>query len=185
MAHYCPPPPSDLSEAAQTALSSVALGAKGKRNLDIGVGSGHTVAASTAVSGDHLGIDHIGIDNSAAVVSACQTRFADQHCPEVDARVMPALPDASVQLAMFSCNGIGKVSHADRPLILREVFRVLQRGECWLFSTPSQNSPDATARWGRWRANLKNELTRGLTGLGDFRRALRRAALRHNFIVAV
>ena len=130
----------DLSEAEQAALSSVALSAKGKRILDIGVGGGRTVAALTAVSRDYL-----GIDNSAAMVTACRKRFADHHFEEMDARAMPALPDASVQLAMFSCNGIGMVSHADRLLILREVFRVLAPGGVLLFSTHNQNSPDHTA----------------------------------------
>ena len=134
----------DLSDAEQAALNSVAHAAHGKRILDIGVGGGRTVPALTALSPDYL-----GIDNSAAMVKACQQRFAGHQFAELDARAMSALPDASVHLAVFSCNGIGMVSHADRLLILREVFRVLEPGGVLLFSTHNQNSPDHSAGF-RW-----------------------------------
>ncbi len=130
----------ELSAAEQAALDSVAKLAAGRRVLDIGVGGGRTVRALRQLSSNYL-----GIDNSEAMVSACQRRFP-QACFEVmDARAMTPLPDASVHLAMFSCNGIGMVSHEDRLLILLEVFRVLAPGGVFLFSTHNQNSPDYRA----------------------------------------
>lgn len=168
----------DLSDAEQAALSSVALAATGKRILDIGVGGGRTVAALTAVSRDYL-----GIDNSAAMVNACRKRFADQQFAEMDARAMTALADASVHLAMFSCNGIGMVSHADRLLILREVFRVLEPGGVLLFSTHNQNSPDHSVGF-QWPAlELSTNPARLLVRLTRFARQtsvrwLRRRRLR-------
>jgi ubiquinone/menaquinone biosynthesis C-methylase UbiE len=130
----------DLSAAEQAALSAVATQAKGRRILDIGVGGGRTVRALREVSSDYL-----GIDNSEAMVSACQRRFPGAQFHVMDARAMTALPEASVHLAMFSCNGIGMVSHEDRLLILREVFRVLNHDGVFLFSTHNQGSPDHSA----------------------------------------
>lgn len=130
----------DLSAAEQAALSSIAAEAHDGHILDIGVGGGRTVRALREVSSNYL-----GIDNSAAMVSACQRRFSQARFEVMDARSMTPLPDASVHLAMFSCNGIGMVSHEDRLVILREVFRVLQPGGVFLFSTHNQNSPDHRA----------------------------------------
>jgi ubiquinone/menaquinone biosynthesis C-methylase UbiE len=130
----------DLSAAEAAALSGVASAAHGKKILDIGVGGGRTVAALKKIS-----LHYLGIDNSAAMVSACQRRFADTSFEVMDARAMSSVSDASVHLAMFSCNGIGMVSHADRLLILQEVFRVLEPGGVFLFSTHNQNSADCEA----------------------------------------
>jgi SAM-dependent methyltransferase len=130
----------DLSAAEQAALDSVAKLAEGRPVLDIGVGGGRTVRALREVSSKYL-----GIDNSAAMVSACQRRFPQARFQVMDARAMTPLPDASVHLAMFSCNGIGMVSHEDRLLILREVFQVLEPGGVFLFSTHNQNSPEHRA----------------------------------------
>jgi ubiquinone/menaquinone biosynthesis C-methylase UbiE len=127
----------ELSAAEQAALGSVVEGAEGRQILDIGVGGGRTVRALREVSSNYL-----GIDNSEIMVSACQRRFPRVSFQVMDARAMTPLPDASVHLAMFSCNGIGMVSHEDRLLILGEVFRVLEPGGVFLFSTHNQNSPD-------------------------------------------
>jgi ubiquinone/menaquinone biosynthesis C-methylase UbiE len=130
----------ELSAAEQAALNSVAKGAEGGQILDIGVGGGRTVRALREVSSNY-----VGIDNSEAMVRACQRRFPQARFAVMDARAMTPLPDAAVHLAMFSCNGIGMVSHEDRLLILREVFRVLEPGGVFLFSTHNQNSPDHRA----------------------------------------
>jgi SAM-dependent methyltransferase len=127
----------ELSAAEQAALNIVATQAEGQRILDIGVGGGRTVRALREISSDYL-----GIDNSEAMVSACLHRHPDAQFQVMDARTMTTLSDASVQMAMFSCNGIGMVSHEDRLLILRNVFRVLKPGGVFLFSTHNQGSPD-------------------------------------------
>jgi ubiquinone/menaquinone biosynthesis C-methylase UbiE len=130
----------DLSAAEQAALSAVAAQAQGQRILDIGVGGGRTVRALREISTNYL-----GIDNSDRMISACQRRFTGAQFEVMDARAMTTLPDASVQMAMFSCNGMGMVSHEDRLLILRDVFRVLKPGGVFLFSTHNQGSLDHSA----------------------------------------
>lgn len=128
--------PGGLSPAEQASLDVVAAQARGRRILDIGVGGGRTVEALRAVSTDYL-----GIDNSPQMVEACRARHPGARFELADARRLD-LPDASVGLVMFSCNGIGMVGHEDRLLILREVHRVLEPGGVFLFSTHNQNCPD-------------------------------------------
>jgi ubiquinone/menaquinone biosynthesis C-methylase UbiE len=130
----------ELSDAERAALDCVAVRANGRRILDIGVGGGRTVQALLQVSPDYL-----GVDNSAEMVTACRGRYPGVAFEHADARAMSALPDASVHLAMFSCNGIGMVAHEDRLSIMREVHRVLEPGGVFLFSTHNQNCPDQSA----------------------------------------
>lgn len=129
--------PSELSPAERATLDRVAPLSRGKRILDIGVGGGRTVEALRDISTDYLGIDY-----SQDMVDACRQRFPGVQFELADARAMPAVADNSVFLAVFSCNGIGMVSHADRLQILREVRRVLQPGGIFVFSTHNRNSPE-------------------------------------------
>lgn len=129
--------PSGLSPAEQATLDRVAPLAQGKPILDIGVGGGRTVEALRSISQDYLGIDY-----SQEMVDACRSRFPDARFEFADARALSAVADESIFLAVFSCNGIGMVSHADRLQILREVLRVLQPGGIFVFSTHNRNSPE-------------------------------------------
>jgi ubiquinone/menaquinone biosynthesis C-methylase UbiE len=153
----------DLSAAELAALNTVSIAAQGKKILDIGVGGGRTVAALKKIS-----LSYLGVDNSAAMVSACQQRFADTHFELMDARAMSSLPNGSVHMAMFSCNGIGMVSHADRLLILSEVFRVLEPGGVFLFSTHNQNSADHDAAFQWPEFELSSNPARSLVRLARF-----------------
>ena len=129
--------PDALSPAERAALDEVAEQAKGRPILDIGVGGGRTVQPLRAISEDYL-----GVDNSEPMVSACRQRFPNVRFALADARRLVDLPDRSIHLAMFSCNGIGMVSHEDRLQILREIYRVLEPGGVFLFSTHNQNCSD-------------------------------------------
>ena len=129
--------PSELSAAEQATLARVAPMARDRPILDIGVGGGRTVEALRAISADYLGIDY-----SQDMVDACRQRFPGVRFELADARAMSAVADDSIFLAVFSCNGIGMVSHADRLQILREVRRVLQPGGIFVFSTHNRNSPE-------------------------------------------
>jgi SAM-dependent methyltransferase len=126
-----------LSDAEAAALRSVAGEAAGKPILDIGVGGGRTVKSLVAVSSDYLGVDY-----SAAFVESVSRRYPGVRFRHADARDMPFLPEASIHLAMFSCNGIGMVSHEDRLKIMREVHRVLVPGGVFLFSTHNLDRSD-------------------------------------------
>ena len=130
----------ELSPAERAALDRVADQVRGKRLLDIGVGGGRTVRALLDVSHDY-----VGVDNCEAMIDACQRRYPGVNFQHADARAMTMLADASVDLAMFSCNGIGMVAHQDRLQIMSEVHRVLKPGGYFLFSTHNKNCPDSTA----------------------------------------
>lgn len=135
VAHYARP--WGLSPAEQACFARIADEARGKPILDIGVGGGRTVEALRQISNDYTGIDY-----SADMVAACRRRFPGVRFEHADARAMAQLADGSVFLAVFSCNGIGMVSHEDRLRILREVQRVLQPGGAFVFSTHNRNSPE-------------------------------------------
>lgn len=135
VAHYTRP--SELSRAEQATFERVAAVAKDQPILDIGVGGGRTVEALRLISQDYLGIDY-----SQAMVDACRQRFPGVRFEFADARALSGIADDSIFLAVFSCNGIGMVSHADRLLILREVLRVLRPGGIFVFSTHNRNSPE-------------------------------------------
>lgn len=129
-----------LTAPERASLDAVAASARGKPLLDIGVGGGRTVKALREVSPDYMAVDY-----SPEMVAMCQRRFPDVRVVQADARKLDMLADASIFLAMFSCNGIGMVSHEDRLLIMREVFRVLKPGGVFLFSTHNIDSPAPTA----------------------------------------
>jgi SAM-dependent methyltransferase len=138
VAHYARP--SGLAPHEKAALDRVADGARGKAILDIGVGAGRTVPALVALSPDYLGIDY-----SQNMIAACRTRFPYQRFLHADARRMAAVPDGSIQLAMFSCNGLCMVGHEDRLQIVREAYRVLAPGGSFVFTTYNRNCPEAKA----------------------------------------
>lgn len=128
---------SELSLAEQATFGRVAALARGKPILDIGVGGGRTVEALLDISEDYL-----GIDNSQAMVDTCRKRYPGIRFELADARALADVADGSIFLVVFSCNGIGMVSHADRLRILVEVNRVLQPGGIFVFSNHNRNSPE-------------------------------------------
>lgn len=130
----------ELSPAEAAALARIAPEAKGRPILDVGVGGGRTVNALRAVSEDYLGVDY-----SQAMVDSCRRAYPGVRFEHADAREMSRFADGSFYLAVFSCNGIGMVGHADRLAILREIRRVLVPGGAFLFSTHNLASSEATA----------------------------------------
>jgi ubiquinone/menaquinone biosynthesis C-methylase UbiE len=128
---------STLSAAEAAALASIAGEARSKPILDIGVGGGRTVSALLDVSGNYLGVDY-----SVPMIRAVKHRFPAVKFRHADARNLAFLADASIYLAVFSCNGIGMVGHEDRLAILREVRRILMPGGAFLFSTHNKHCPD-------------------------------------------
>jgi SAM-dependent methyltransferase len=138
VAHYSRP--IGLSRHEKAALDVVADQARGKAILDIGVGAGRTVPALLAISSDYLGIDY-----SQKMVDACRERFPQQRFLNADARGMASIADGSIHLAVFSCNGLCMVGHADRLQIVREAYRVLAPGGSFVFTTYNRNCPEAKA----------------------------------------
>lgn len=130
----------ELSPPEAAALARISAEAKGRPILDVGVGGGRTVSALRAVSDDYLGIDY-----SQPMVESCRRAYKGVRFEHADARDLSRWPDGSFFLAVFSCNGLGMVGHADRIAILREVRRVLAPGGAFLFSTHNRASSEATA----------------------------------------
>lgn len=145
VAHYARPKPHNHDELLpheRAALEEVRHEICGGALLDIGVGGGRTVAALREVSTDYLGIDY-----SQEMVEASRARYPDARFAHADARRMTDIQDASIDLAVFSCNGISMVGHEDRLAIMREVHRVLKPQGIFLFTTYNRNSPEARARF--------------------------------------
>jgi SAM-dependent methyltransferase len=130
----------ELSAPEASALVRIAPEAKGKPILDVGVGGGRTVNALCEVSDDYLGIDY-----TPAMVEACRRAYPGVRFEHADARNLAHIASESFFLAVFSCNGLGMVGHADRLAILRELRRVLMPGGALLFSTHNRASSDVTA----------------------------------------
>lgn len=143
VAHYARPKRHDHDELLpheRAALNAVQHAVRGGAILDIGVGGGRTVGALREVSTDYLGIDY-----SQEMVDASRARYPDARFEHTDARRMTDIHDASIDLAVFSCNGISMVGHEDRLAIMREVHRVLKPQGIFLFTTYNRNSPEARA----------------------------------------
>lgn len=158
--------PEYLLAHERAALDELAAEVRGQPILDLGVGGGRTVNALRALSEDYLGIDY-----SPEMVAACRARFPGVRFELADARDLVSVPDASIALAVFSCNGISMVGHADRIAILREVHRVLRPGGAFVFTTYNRDSPDATSGFEfpefRPSANPARVLVRGYRWLRE------------------
>lgn len=130
----------ELLPHEHAALMEVADEVRGGAILDIGVGAGRTVKALVALSANYLGVDY-----SHEMIAASQARFPGVRFAHADARHMAEVADESIDLAVFSCNGISMVGHDDRLAIMREVRRVLKPNGVFVFTTYNRNSPEARA----------------------------------------
>lgn len=129
-----------LSPPERVLVDRLSAEMKDQPILDMGVGGGRTTAHLLAVSKDYTGIDY-----SDGMLGTCQRKHPGVKFLLMDARDMAAFPTGSFALALFSCNGIGMVSHADRLKILAEVHRVLRPGGAFLVSSHNTNCPDHDA----------------------------------------
>jgi SAM-dependent methyltransferase len=128
------------SEAAALTYAVAALGGdlQNAPVLDLGVGGGRTIAPLRAVSRDYTGLDY-----SPAMVTAARTRHPGVRIDHGDATKLHDLYARDYfQLVVFSCNGLGMASHADRLRILAAVHRVLRPGGLFVFSNHNRSSPE-------------------------------------------
>lgn len=128
----------ELTKPEASAVLYIANEARDRPILDIGVGAGRTVKGLTTLSRDYLGIDY-----TPEMIDKCKERYPEHRFEHADARDLKNVKTGSIFLAMFSCNGLGMVSHDDRLAILREVRRVLEPGGAFLFSTHNLASNEA------------------------------------------
>jgi SAM-dependent methyltransferase len=141
----------------------------GDRVLDLGVGSGRTTAAlvARATPGTYLGID----------VAPSMVEAARQMHPGVDLRLgdaadLQAVADGSVDVAVFSYNGLDYVHpYGDRVRCLRELHRVVRPG-----GTVLVGGHEARALL-RWLPDARGRLPRRIAASAVASLTLGRAAL--------
>jgi SAM-dependent methyltransferase len=97
--------------------------------LDIGVGAGRTTGHLSALAGRYIGVDY-----SDTMIERARAGYPGVDLRQGDARDLSAFADGSIDVVLFSFNGIDSVSHEDRLIILGEIKRVLAPGGLFVFS---------------------------------------------------
>ncbi|MCX5745539.1 MAG: class I SAM-dependent methyltransferase [Proteobacteria bacterium] len=126
---------SELTLPERAALDELAADVRQRPILDLGVGGGRTVAPLRAIS-----LDYTGIDYAPAMVAATLARHPDAKIEHADACDLSRYPEGHFKLVVFSCNGIGMVSHGDRLRILAAVRRVLAPDGHFVFSNHNRRA---------------------------------------------
>lgn len=143
---------SDLFPVERVIMDRLSGEVRGKRILDIGVGTGRTTKALR-----ELGRSYIGIDYSPQMLRRARERNpeADYRC--ADARDLSEFADSSFDLVWFSFNGIDYVAHEDRLRILAEIYRVTKNGGYFCFSAHNRDFGELalgeSIRWVRFTAH--------------------------------
>lgn len=103
---------------------------KGKRILDVGIGTGRTTKYLLQYSKDYVGVDY-----SEGMVQKAKKRFKDVQILQMDARNLQAFDSESFDLVFFSFNGIDYMNHDDRMKCLSEILRTLKKDGSFVFSS--------------------------------------------------
>jgi ubiquinone/menaquinone biosynthesis C-methylase UbiE len=107
---------------------------RGQRILDLGVGGGRTTPYLLVLSDRYVGLDY-----AAGMVAAAKASYPTADIRHGDARDLAAFPDASFKFVLFSFNGIDNAPYEDRSKVLHEVYRVVEPGGYFAFSTHNLN----------------------------------------------
>ena len=107
----------------RAAIERVVSDVRGQPILDLGVGGGRTVPLLRSLSANYTAIDY-----TPQLVLACQEKYPTARVLLGDARDLSAFGSDTFKLVVFSFNGIDAVNPDDRGKVLRETFRVLQKG---------------------------------------------------------
>jgi SAM-dependent methyltransferase len=108
---------------------------RGQTILELGVGGGRLVPFMRLLTDRYVALDW-----SRPLVAAAKQSYPTSDIREGDARHLGTFPDASFKFVLFSYNGIDHVPYEDRGKVLDEVFRVVEPGGYFAFSTHNLNS---------------------------------------------
>jgi SAM-dependent methyltransferase len=122
---------------------------RGSSILDVGVGGGRTTPHLVSLASRYVGVDY-----SEQLVAECHKKYPGIAFAECDARTLDAMGNGTFDAVLFSFNGIDHVNHSDRQLVLSQVYRKLNPGGLFWFSSHNLRVP-ARKPWAlscyRWR----------------------------------
>jgi len=124
----------DLQKPEQRIFEKYQQEFKNKAWLDIGCGAGRTTPHLLNLSANYIGIDY-----SEDMIVQCQNRFRDAQFLHCDVRDMSCFEKEQFEVILFSYNGLDYLSHEDRIIGLREIYRVLKKGGFFIFSSHNRN----------------------------------------------
>jgi ubiquinone/menaquinone biosynthesis C-methylase UbiE len=133
---------------------------KGAVFLDLGVGGGRTTIHIWPLVSDYIGVDY-----SKEMINACLKKFKDKkNCSFhfADAAKLEFITDNTVDVALFSFNGIDYVDIAHRNRIMQEINRVLKPKGLFIFSFHNNYNLDKlySYQWPKNPIKLLPELNR-------------------------
>ena len=123
-----------IFQAEMTIFSAYCENLKNSDVLDIGVGGGRTTKFLYPLCKSYLGIDY-----SAELVEVCKARFNSLPSDTIiiyDARKIESL-NKKFDFICFSFNGIDYMGHDDRVYFLQAVYKILNPGGFFFFSSHS------------------------------------------------
>jgi SAM-dependent methyltransferase len=118
---------------------------------------------------------YVALDWSPPLVAAAKQSYPTVDIREGDARHLGPFPDGSFKFVLFSYNGISAVPYEDRSNVLDEVFRVVEPGGYFAFSSHNLNSLHGELRGGYKRRRLDLSPNPIRTGVGVARWTVRSA----------
>lgn len=119
-----------INPGEQAALLSVASTVRGKRILDVGVGTGRTISLLKLLSDDYVAVDY-----SQRRVEMCHRRYPGVDVRMADARNLAEFDERSFDFVFFSFYGIDSMDHEGRARALSEFHRILRPGGILSYST--------------------------------------------------
>jgi ubiquinone/menaquinone biosynthesis C-methylase UbiE len=115
-------------------LEKISHQIKGKKLLDIGIGSGRTTGFLIDISQDYTGIDY-----SPQSIELARAKYPQLNLLCCDARDLRGFADTSFDFVLFSFNAIDYMIHEDRLKCLAEIRRVLKPDGLFMFSTHNRD----------------------------------------------
>lgn len=144
----------DLQPAEQILLTRLKPDLGQMNMLDLGVGAGRTARHFASLVRSYVGVDY-----SKAMIEKCKSALPAFTFVVGDARQLDFVASSTIDIVLFSFNGIDHVDFPDRNQILCEMKRVLRPGGVMIFSTHNLNYLPRTLDGFRFRPSLNLRAT--------------------------